>query len=149
MRIDHINIVCSDIDKSKEFYINVIGLHDIFKVDLEGKWLESLTSFNQPKAKCIFLQPESKNCTIELLEYQNPKTLITNPHVQTLNTEGIRHIAFEVDDIFKVYEKALNHGVEFISKPIQVPLDIVPRGKLLCYLKAPDNVILELAQYKN
>ena len=148
MRVDHINIVTNNIKKSKDFYKNIIGLEETLYLDLEGAWLESITNFQNPKAKCVFLQPDSKNCRIELLEYENPKTTPTNiEKSQQLNHEGIRHIAFEVDNIDEIYQKTLRHGIECISAPIKVPLDIVPSGKTLCYIKAPDGVVLELAQY--
>lgn len=148
MRIDHINIVTANLKKSKEFYVNIIGLEEVLELDLEGQWLESITNYKKAKAKCVFLQPDSKNCRIELLQYENPKTLKTNiSQSQQLNYEGIRHIAFEVDNIDEIYQKALINDIEFISKPIKVPLEIVPSGKTLCYMKAPDGVVLELAQY--
>ncbi|MEA3354157.1 MAG: VOC family protein [Campylobacterota bacterium] len=148
MRIDHINIVVAHIEKSEKFYIEVLGLEKTLDLHLEESWMEELTGFKKPSAKCVFLETPSKNCRIELLEYINPKTTFIDLDLQhNLNTQGIRHIAFEVDDIFDIYEKAKKYGVEFISKPVLAPLDIVPHGKALCYLKAPDGVILELAQY--
>jgi len=148
MRIDHINIVVKDIEKSKRFYIDILGFEQTLELYLDAKWMEELTGFKDPKAKCVFLEPSTKNCRIELLEYLNPKTNLVDEKTQhLLNTQGIRHIALEVDDIDTIYQKSKDFGVEFISKPINAPLELVPNGKTLCYLKAPDGVVLELAQY--
>ncbi len=149
MRIDHINIVVDDIKKSEMFYTDILGLDKTLELELDAKWMSELTGFDNPKAKCVFLEPSSKNCRIELLEYIKPKTFNIDTNTQhQLNTQGIRHIALEINNIAEVYEKAKRLGVEFISKPVKVPLEIVPEGKTLCYLKAPDGVILELAQYE-
>ena len=149
MRVDHINIVVEDIQRAEEFYTKVLGLEKTCELELDQAWMSELTGFESPRAKCIFLETESKNCRIELLEYLNPVTIPNDIPLQyKLNTQGIRHIAFEVDDIYDIYKKAKEYNVEFISKPIQVPLAVVPAGKILCYLKAPEGVILELAQYK-
>jgi len=148
MKIDHINIVVTDIKKSEKFYVEVLNLVKSKEMHLNAPWMKELTGFKQPNAKCIFLETSSQNCRIELLEYISPKTKKNNSYLSySLNTEGIRHIAFEIDDIFKIYYNAIQYGVEFISKPILVPLNIIPEGKALCYMKAPDGVILELAQY--
>lgn len=150
MRIDHLNIVVENIEFSTKFYTEILGFENTLELDLDAKWMEEITGFSSPKAKCVFLEPTSKNCRIELLEYINPKTNIVESQTQhQLNLQGIRHIALEVDNIDEIYNRAKKFGVEFISKPIQVPLEVVPSGKILCYLKAPDGVILELAQYKN
>lgn len=149
MRIDHINIVVTNIVESTLFYTEVLGLEKTLELDLEGSWMDELTGFKSPRAKCVFLEPSSKNCRIELLEYIDPTTIQTQQNEQhQLNLQGIRHVAFEVDDIFKIYKNAISFGVTSISKPISAPLDIVPNGKTLCYLHAPDGVILELAQYR-
>ncbi len=150
MRIDHINIVTHNILQSRNFYVNILGMKEVFETSLEGEWFEAITHLKAPKAHCIFLQPDSKNCTIELLEYQHPATLEQESSLsQCLYTQGIRHIAFEVDNIELIYKKALEYGVEFISPPTKVPLELVPRGKTLCYLKAPDNIIVEFAHYQS
>lgn len=148
MRIDHINIVVEDIEYSKKFYMEVLGFMQTNSLFLEGEWIEAITGFKNSKAKCVFLEPLSKNCRIELLEYVSPKTIKSTNDLTKLNFQGLRHIALEVKDIYSIYEKAKNMGIESFSEPIKVPLDVVPTGKILCYLKAPDNVIFELAQYE-
>ena len=147
MRIDHINIVVENIAITKNFYTNILGFEKTLELDLDAKWMSELTGFESPKAKCVFLETATKNCRIELLEYITPKTKISKHDQYQLNSQGIRHIALEVENIDEIYSKAIQKGIEFISKPIQVPLEVVSNGKTLCYLKAPDGVILELAQY--
>lgn len=148
MRIDHINIVVSNIKSSEKFYTEVLGLKKTLELELDADWMNEITGFKSTKAKCVFLEPSSKNCRIELLEYISPSTIQNDSSQQhQLNLQGIRHIALEVDNIDSIYKKAVENGVEFISKPVAVPLEVVASGKILCYLKAPDGVILELAQY--
>lgn len=148
MRIDHINIVVEDIILSQKFYIEVLGFEKTLELELNQEWMSELTGFESPKAKCVFLETSTKNCRIELLEYISPEILSNENSDYKLNKQGIRHIALEVDNIDEIYSKAKEKGIEFISKPIQVPLEVVASGKVLCYLKAPDGVIIELAQYK-
>ena len=59
------------------------------------------------------------------------------------NRIGLRHIAFEVENIDEVTEKLKSKGVEFLS-----PVQTHPQsGKRLVYFLGPDGILLELAQY--
>lgn len=81
-KIHHVAIICSDYRKSKEFYIDILGLEviseayreqrDSYKLDLglNGKYIIELFSFPNPPARPS--RPEGT---------------------------GLRHLAFEVDDI--------------------------------------------------
>jgi len=82
MRIDHINIVVNNIEKSTYFYVEVLGFEKTLELEVDAKWMEELTGFTNPKAKCIFLEPSSKNCRIELLEYINPKMLLCDKNLE-------------------------------------------------------------------
>jgi glyoxylase I family protein len=91
-RIHHIAIICSDYETSKDFYVNKLGLEPIrevyreeresYKLDLalEGVYVVELFSF--PEAPSRPSYPEAR---------------------------GLRHLAFEVDDIEKsIMELKLN-----------------------------------------
>ena len=101
-RIHHIAIICTDYQKSKHFYTEILGLNivrevyreqrDSYKLDLEvaGQYQVELFSFPYPPARP-----------------SRPEAL------------GLRHLAFEVDDI----DAALKHlkGKVQISEEIVIP----------------------------
>lgn len=145
-RIDHINIVVEDMEKTIGFYTSIFNF--VVKRDsaLEGEWFESLTGFRNPINRCVFLELPGENCRIELLQYIEPlgkKWELSH----SVNSTGIRHLAFEVDDIFAFVKRLKDEGIVMISEVVSVPLSVLPQGKKLCYIKAPDGVIIELAQY--
>jgi len=80
--IHHVAIICTDYEKSKYFYTEVLGLkvvrevyreqRDSYKLDLEVAGLYQ----------------------IELFSFPNPPARPSRPEAA-----GLRHLAFEVDDI--------------------------------------------------
>jgi catechol 2,3-dioxygenase-like lactoylglutathione lyase family enzyme len=57
------------------------------------------------------------------------------------NTPGIRHVAFEVDDIDAVLAGVRAHGAELVGE-VERYGDIYR----LCYIRGPEGIIVELAE---
>lgn len=121
-RIHHIAIICSDYQKSKEFYVDKLGLsiisetyraeRDSFKLDLAV----------------------GDNYQIELFSFKNPPKRPSYPEAA-----GLRHLAFEVDNI----EEAVG---ELLAKNIKVEQIRVEEvtGKKYTFFNDPDHLPLEL-----
>ena len=140
-RLDHVNIVVSDIDRSAAFYGHLLGLSVIMDRMLEGPWFEDVTGITGARARCVILGAPGGNCRVELLRYEGADgaALPANSHVAT---PGLRHFAVRVDNI----EACLST----LAEPpliIAVPADIVPVGKRMAYVRDPDGAIVELAEY--
>ena len=149
MRINHINVVVSNMERSLNFYEGVLGMKRVFEVDLKGEWIESVTAQRKVDAACVFLQSPGGGARIELLEYRNPKGGLV-PNNSLAHTVGLRHLAFEVDDVQAVFEKMLEKGTPFLSEPVEVPFSLVGDvRKRLCYAMDPDGVIVEIADYRS
>ena len=123
-RIHHVAIICSDYEKSKAFYVNILGceiVHELcrdggrsFKLDLslEGEYQIELFSF--PDAPPRLSYPEA--C-------------------------GLRHMAFEVDDIDEAITVLRSWGVTVED----IRIDEVT-GKKLAFFFDPDGLPLELQE---
>lgn len=142
-KIDHLNVVCEDIEKTKDFYVSILQFEVVADFILEGEWFDAVTVKNNNKAKCTFLKLPDSDLRIELLEFEENAETEKN----TLFDHGMRHFAIEVDDILAFREKLLANNVVCLSEPVQVPFEILPQGKRLFYFQAPDNVVIEVAQY--
>lgn len=94
-KIHHIAIICSNYQKSKKFYTEILGLspknevyrkeRDSYKLDLEvnGQYQIELFSFPNPPARASF--PEAA---------------------------GLRHLAFEVENIEEAVDELEEKGLE-------------------------------------
>ena len=120
--VHHIAIICSDYPASKRFYTEILELEilqevyredrDSYKLDLalNGKYIIELFSFpNRPKRPSF---PEA---------------------------QGLRHLAFQVEDIEKTVSKLNKKGVE--TEEIRIDPHT---GKKFTFFSDPDELPLEL-----
>lgn len=148
MKIDHINIVTSSIEKSVAFYSAVLGMTQTFEATLEGDWIEAVTGLENLSARCVFLEFPDCDVRLELLEYSTPRGEIVDINSLS-NTIGLRHFAFETDDMDALVAKLQAANVHFVSPPVTVPFPVGNRGtKRLCYFHDPDGTLLEVAEYR-
>ncbi len=147
--IDHINIVVRDMERAVAFYCEMLGLEQTFETVLEGDWIETVTGLPNLRARCVFLGVPGQSVRLELLQYLSPQAEPVEanslPYVP-----GIRHMAFEVDDMDALCARLAAAGVRFVSPPVTVPFPVGDKGtKRLCYFHDPDGVLLEVAAYSN
>lgn len=81
-KVHHIAIICSDYEVSKAFYIEVLGLEVIREV-----YREERQSYKLDLAL-------NGNYIIELFSFPDPVSRPSRPEAA-----GLRHLAFEVDDL--------------------------------------------------
>lgn len=93
-KIHHIAIICSDYQKSKTFYTSVLGLtiiQEIYRKERQSYKLD------------LALNGEY---VIELFSFPNPPKRPSTPEAA-----GMRHLAFEVNDIQKTRDYLVNKNI--------------------------------------
>ena len=126
MEFLHTMIRISDIDASLDFYCNKLGLIEFSRKDYE-----------KGRFTLIFLcAPEDKN-----LADENRKPLIELTYnwdkEEYAGGRNFGHLAFRVDNIYKICEKFQDNGV-VINRP--------PRDGHMAFVKSPDGISIELLQ---
>jgi len=147
IRIDHVNLVVTDMERAIRFYGEVLDLRRGFEVILEGAWIEVVTGLSGARAHCVFMETDDSSVRLELLQYFDP--VGTNIDVNSLpHTPGLRHVAFTIDDLDAVIARLREKGVLPLSDPVEVPFAVGSMGrKRLCYFHDPDGTLLEIAAY--
>lgn len=149
MKIDHLNLVVADLERSAAFYERVFGFQRGFAAILEGAWIEAVTQIPGARATCLFLENPGGGARIELIRYDSPAEGPQNAPVARPDELGLRHLAFEVEDIAATLQKIRELGIEPLSAPVEVPFRVGELGtKWLCYLRDPDGVLVEIAAYR-
>lgn len=121
-RVHHIAIICSDYAKSKQFYTEVLGLKIVREV-----YREQRQSYK--------LDLEVGNLyQIELFSFPDPPARPSRPEAT-----GLRHLAFEVDDLDEAAAHISSFGVDI--EPIRVD---ETTGKRFTFFADPDGLPLEL-----
>ena len=137
--IEHTALSVSDLDRSIEFYRDVIGLEviRILDCDVDSK-LGKVVGLDPCKARIAHLQ--RGEVMLELFEYQTPR----GEEIKKSRTQadhGYIHIGFTSDDTRADYEKLRKKGIEFISEPVECR-----PGVWIVYFRGPDGEICELRQ---
>ena len=123
-RIHHISIICSDYKKSKAFYTEILGLEIISEI-----YRKERQSYKLDLAlNGVYV--------IELFSFPAPPPRLSRPE-----GTGLRHIAFEVDDLDIVIEKLKKHNI--ICEPIRID---ETTNKYFTFFADPDDLPVELYQ---
>ena len=146
MRVNHVNIVVADMERSLAFYVGLLEMRVTFEAELTGEWIETVAGLPGVSAHCVFCQPSGGGTRFELLQYRTPPG-VSLPENALANTLGLRHVALEVDDLDALYARLSEAGVTFLSPPVTVPFSVMGVRKRLCYLRDPDGTLVEIAEY--
>src|ERR1035441_6391203 len=137
IKIDHINIVTSDLESAREFFA-ALGFTVRRSGELAGSWIANLTGLTNVKADYIGMTLPNDSVVLELLEFHSP---IGNKDdsISQLNQIGYRHLALRVDNIDEVIADLKSRNIQILSA-VQ---SYEPLSKRLCYVIGPDGVVIE------
>lgn len=120
-KVHHIAIICSDYKVSKRFYTAVLGLSIIQEI-----YREKRKSYKLDLAL-------HGDYILELFSFPNPPQRPSRPEAS-----GLRHLAFEVDDLDFVVTHFENHGII----PEAIRIDEFTQ-KRFTFIADPDDLPIE------
>ena len=121
-RIHHISIICSNYERSKAFYTNILGL-DITR-----------ETFRQERQSFKLDLSLNGEYVIELFSFPVPPQRLSRPEAT-----GLRHLAFEVDNLDNAIEIIRKNNI--ITEPIRID---ETTNKRFTFFADPDNLPIEL-----
>ena len=120
-KIHHIAIICSDYQKSKDFYISILGakvIQETYRAERESYKLDLSIA----------------NSHIELFSFPNSPQRVSNPEAC-----GLRHLAFEVNEIENTIKELQSKNVEVED----IRLDVLTNKKFT-FFRDPDGLPIEI-----
>jgi catechol 2,3-dioxygenase-like lactoylglutathione lyase family enzyme len=120
---DHVTIICADLDATRRFYVDLLGM----------------TEVPRPAFKFPGLWFQSGNVQIHATEESTEAGKAGWADRGGKVTSRGHHFAFAVDDMAKALESVQAHGVRIAS-----PLQTRPDGFKQVYLYDPDGHVVEL-----
>jgi glyoxylase I family protein len=120
--VHHIAIICSDYAQSKEFYTRILGfevVREVYRAERDSYKLD-LSLGGQ--------------YVVELFSFPDPPQRVSRPEAT-----GLRHLAFEVDQLDKAVAHLTASGVT--TEPIRTD---EYTGRRFTFFSDPDNLPLEL-----
>lgn len=142
----HAAIIARDLDKMKEFYVDVLGFEWVEDVEIGTDDFQRGIGVKDSSAKGIVLNIPNTDVQIEIFQI-TPLRQFTD-EVSYTNTPGIRHLAFEVEDLNSSYKELTERGIQFVEAPIFVTEPPEVAGLGFAYFKDVEGNIIELNQYK-
>jgi glyoxylase I family protein len=122
LRTHHVAVICSDYERSRRFYADVLGLEVVSEVFRAGR----------NSRKLDLRLPDGAQ--IELFSFPDPPARPSYPEAC-----GLRHVAFEVADVDAAVAELTGRGVTV--EPVRVD---EYTGKRFAFFKDPDGLPLEL-----
>lgn len=120
-KVHHIAIICSDYEKSKNFYTHFLGLTIINE------------TYRNERASYKLDLALNGDYIIELFSFPNPPERTSKPEAC-----GLRHLAFQVPSIERIVEHCKNHDV--LVEPIRMD---EMTGKRFTFISDPDDLPIE------
>ena len=123
-KIHHIAIICSDYQVSKKFYTEILGLEIAAEV------------FREERNSYKLDLKVNDQYQIELFSFVDPPERPSAPE-----STGLRHIAFEVDDVKAIAAELNARGV--VTEAIRIDQFT---GKSFTFFQDPDQLPIEIYQ---
>jgi catechol 2,3-dioxygenase-like lactoylglutathione lyase family enzyme len=124
-RVDHVEIVPGNAEKTIDFYVNVLGFKMKSRKEMKIP----------PMREIIYI--ELGDTVVEIISVDEPK-----PKSENLWEVGYRGIALEVDDMTVAVDYLKGKGIAIAKEPIDLGNSF--RGEI----RDPDGLLIELRQWK-
>ncbi len=145
----HVNVNCSDLERSRHFYCDVLGLHPLvrscpaepqpgarFRVDGEVTWDAWFIGASDDGLSGFIL---------DLVEWTQPRP--TGTARRAANHLGIFRLALLTDDIDRDYQGLLDAGVVCYSPPMELEMGPgLPSDLRALFFEDPDGTCIELIE---
>lgn len=137
--IRHMGIVVSNMDKSLYFYRDLLGLNIVADANESANYIDKMLRLKNVKVHTIKMSSDHGKSLVELLHFKSHGA--KNRNIKPFSL-GPTHIAFEVYNLDKEYNKLKKAGVVFNAPP-----QYSPNGHVkVTFCKDPDNTLIEMVE---
>ena len=137
---NHTGFVVRDLDRSVDFYTNVLGMNVARRMEREGEFINQVLGFPNAHIKGAFMD-RGEGHQLELIQYITPPS---GPGGGSRNDLGATHLAFNVEDIDATFDQLVSRGALRLNPPAEVA-----PGRRVCYMQDPDRNWIELIEDTN
>ena len=141
MILRHIGITVTDLEKSLEFYRDILGFQVVRIMDESGAHIDKFSALEGVKVKTVKLK-DANGGMLELLQYHShPK----EAERKDITHIGCSHFALTVKNLDLLLDRVLEKGYTINSPP-----QYSPDGKVkLTFCSGPDGTLIEMVEELN
>ena len=136
-QMDHVAMSVKEMDKAIAFYRDVIGMEKVFDREF-GSGLAQLIGAEKAKVRVVHMK--LGEAFVELFYYEYPKGREPIPDHQQ-SDYGLTHIGFMVEDFQATYQHLRDHGVKFLSDPVELR-----PGVFVAYFRGAEHEVCEIRE---
>ncbi|HEX5591837.1 MAG TPA: VOC family protein [Solirubrobacterales bacterium] len=138
-RMDHVGITVQDLAGAIEFF-EALGLERKHEGSVEGREVDRIVGLDGVRSDLAFMRTPDGHSQLELVKFNSPPAEDGDPEAP-VNTPGLRHLCFAVDDVDGAVAALQAKGGELVG-------EVVAYGNSykLCYIRGPEGIIVELAE---
>lgn len=141
-RMEHVGIVVNDLNAATAFFLE-LGLEIQGNTRVDGDWVDRINALQGVDAEITMLATPDGDGVVELAKYHAPSGPDGDSNAPA-NTPGFRHLLFRIDDLHDTLTRLRSHGAKLVGE-VQQYDDMY----LLCYIRGPEGIIVELAEKLN
>ena len=142
LRPNHMGIQVADLDRSIEFYRDILGFELVFRWNPQAEYIRTVVGYPEADIHAAVLRMPGAEVFLEILEYRNVEKSAVD--TRTANP-GTAHMAFTTDDCDALYAELTAKGVPSVSQPV-TPSVGPNKGGRAVYMIDPDGIRVEFIQ---
>jgi catechol 2,3-dioxygenase-like lactoylglutathione lyase family enzyme len=131
--------VVDDLAAATAFFLE-LGFTSQGEGQVEGGWVDRVVGLEGIRVEYAMVETPDGHGRLELVKFHSPAARVGDGHAPP-NTLGVRHVAFEVDDVDAAVATVRARGGELVGE-VENYEDIYR----LCYVRGPEGIIVELAE---
>jgi catechol 2,3-dioxygenase-like lactoylglutathione lyase family enzyme len=135
----HVGLVVEDLDETVRF-LALLGLDCGEPGVLSGEWIDRIIGLENVTVEVVMARAPDGSDIFEVVRFHAPSAGAQEP-APAANRPGLRHIAFTVDDVRGVVDRVREAGWDTVGEIVAYE-----NMFLLCYVRGPDGLIVELAE---
>ena len=139
-RMDNVGIVVDDLPATIAFF-RELGLELEGQATIEGEWAGRVTGLGDQRVEIAMMRTPDGHGRLELSRFLTPPVVADHRNAP-VNALGYLRVMFAVDDIDDTLARLRKHGAQLVSSEVGRYED----AYRLCYIRAPEGLLIGLAQ---
>ena len=139
LRLTHVGICVSDLERSLRFYRDLLGFRFEHELAVEGEPSDTLLRLRDVKLHATYLVRDGVR--IELLRFASPAA--PPPHTRTMHEHGLTHLSFRVADLDATVAALRAAGERVLEETV---IRFPEFQSAACLVIDPDGQLIELVQ---
>ena len=140
LRMTHVGICVSDLERSIQFYRDLLGFAYRSELRVQGEPSDTLLRLHGVDLRAVYLERDGTR--IELLHYAAPAA-VGDTAPRLMNARGLTHLSLRVDSVADTLRALRAAGVAALDETL---IDFPAFGSAAVFICDPDGTLIELVQ---